>query len=73
MIEFFWDVASPYTYLATTQVPALEKRLGQKIKYRPTLVGGIYKNTVRALTMFALANLYMARRRLLPPQASCAL
>lgn len=39
-----------------------------KVRYR-----GIYKNTVRALTMFALANLYMARRRLLPPQASCAL
>lgn len=39
-----------------------------KVRYR-----GIYKNTVRALTMFALANLYLVRRRLLPPGASCAL
>ena len=32
-----------------------------KVRYR-----GIYKNTVRALTMFAQANLYLVRRRLLP-------
>ena len=39
-----------------------------KVRYR-----GIYKNTVRALAMFALANLYLVRRRLLPHGASCAL
>lgn len=32
-----------------------------KVRYR-----GLYKNTVRALAMFALANLYLVRRRLLP-------
>ena len=35
-----------------------------KVRYR-----GLYKNTVRALAMFALANLYMVRRRLLPQGA----
>ena len=39
-----------------------------KVRYR-----GIYKNTVRALAMFALANLYLVRGRLLPPRRSCAL
>ena len=39
-----------------------------KVRYR-----GIYKNTVRALTMFALANLYLVRRRLLPQGAKCVL
>lgn len=39
-----------------------------KVRYR-----GIYKNTVRALAMFALANLYLVRRRLLPRGARCAL
>jgi IS5 family transposase len=39
-----------------------------KVRYR-----GIYKNTVRALAMFALANLYMVRRRLLPAGAHCVL
>jgi IS5 family transposase len=32
-----------------------------KVRYR-----GLYKNTVRALTLFALSNLYLARRLLLP-------
>ena len=39
-----------------------------KVRYR-----GIYKNTVRAFTMFALANLYLVRRRLMPPGGSYAL
>jgi IS5 family transposase len=40
----------------------------QKVRYR-----GIAKNLARAQTMFALANLYAVRERLLPPQARCAL
>lgn len=39
-----------------------------KVRYR-----GIYKNTVRALAMFALANLYLVRRRLRPKEAHCVL
>jgi IS5 family transposase len=39
-----------------------------KVRYR-----GLYKNTARAFAMFALANLYLARRRLLPQGARCAL
>ena len=38
----------------------------QKVRYR-----GLYKNTVRALTMFALSNLYLARRLLMPRQDRC--
>jgi len=39
-----------------------------KTRYR-----GIAKNLARAQTMFALANLYAVRLRLLPPQVRCAL
>lgn len=39
-----------------------------KVRYR-----GIKKNTVRAFAMFALSNLYLARRRLIPQGASCVL
>jgi IS5 family transposase len=39
-----------------------------KVRYR-----GITKNLARAQAMFALANLYMVRRRLLPAGATCAL
>jgi IS5 family transposase len=39
-----------------------------KTRYR-----GIAKNLARAQTMFALANLYAVRHRLMPPEAQCAL
>jgi len=39
-----------------------------KTRYR-----GIAKNLARAQTMFALANLYAVRQRLLPPQPRCVL
>jgi len=39
-----------------------------KTRYR-----GIAKNLARAQTMFALANLYAVRHRLLPPEARCVL
>lgn len=37
-----------------------------KVRYR-----GLAKNTSRLFTAFALANLYLLRRRLLPPQETC--
>ena len=40
----------------------------QKVRYR-----GIAKNLARAQTMFALANLYAVRHRLLPPEEECVL
>jgi transposase, IS5 family len=40
----------------------------QKTRYR-----GLAKNLARAQTMFALANLYALRHRLLPPSERCAL
>jgi IS5 family transposase len=37
-----------------------------KVRYR-----GLAKNTARLFTAFALANLYLLRRRLLPPRGRC--
>ena len=39
-----------------------------KVRYR-----GVAKNLAKAYSMFALANLYLVRRRLMPPGATCAL
>ncbi len=39
-----------------------------KVRYR-----GLAKNTARLFTAFALANLYLLRRRLLPPGEACVL
>lgn len=44
-VEFYWDVASPYTYLAHTQMAGLAARTGAEIRYRPFLLGGVFKAT----------------------------
>lgn len=44
-IEFFFDFASPATYLAWTQLPALAQRVGASIVWRPFLLGGVFKAT----------------------------
>lgn len=43
VIEFHFDFPSPYTYLATTQFPALVARTGAEIVYRPFRVLGLMK------------------------------
>lgn len=44
-IEFFFDVASPYSYLASTQVDAVGARAGVPVRWRPFLLGGVFKAT----------------------------
>jgi 2-hydroxychromene-2-carboxylate isomerase len=44
-VEFFFDFGSPTTYLAHTQMPALAKRSGAEVVYRPMLLGGVFKAT----------------------------
>lgn len=43
MIEFFYDINSPYSYLAATQVEALAKRTASPLRFRPFLLGGVFK------------------------------
>ncbi len=47
-LEFFFDVGSPASYLAWTQAPALCRRTGAKLRYRPMLLGGVFKATGNA-------------------------
>ena len=47
-LDYYFDYASPYSYLANTQVPGLAKRTGAEVVYRPVLLGAIIvdsKNT----------------------------
>lgn len=44
-IEFFFDIASTYSFLASTQIDALGERLGVPIRWRPMLLGGVIKAT----------------------------
>lgn len=44
-IEFFWDAASPYTYLAATQIEGLAQRTGATLRWRPFLLGKAFEAT----------------------------
>lgn len=43
-IELFWDVGSPYTYLAMTQIASIRHRTGARVRLRPFLLGGVFKS-----------------------------
>ncbi|MBC3377351.1 2-hydroxychromene-2-carboxylate isomerase [Pseudomonas sp. SWRI92] len=47
-VEFFFDLGSPTTYLAYTQLPALCAQTASKLIYRPMLLGGVFKATGNA-------------------------
>jgi 2-hydroxychromene-2-carboxylate isomerase len=44
-IEFFWDPASPYTYLASTQIEAVAARAGAAVVWKPFLLGKVFEAT----------------------------
>jgi 2-hydroxychromene-2-carboxylate isomerase len=47
-VEFFFDVGSPTTYLAWTQLPALCAKAGAELVYRPMLLGAVFQATGNA-------------------------
>jgi 2-hydroxychromene-2-carboxylate isomerase len=47
-VEFFFDVGSPTTYLAYTQLPAIAASRGAQVAWRPMLLGGVFKATGNA-------------------------
>ena len=44
-IEFFFDVGSPYSYLAAAQMPGLAADTGLPVVWRPILLGGVFKGS----------------------------
>jgi 2-hydroxychromene-2-carboxylate isomerase len=47
-VEFFFDVGSPTTYLAWTQLPRIAREAGARLVLRPMLLGGVFKATGNA-------------------------
>jgi 2-hydroxychromene-2-carboxylate isomerase len=41
-VEFFYDLSSPWTYLAFVNLPPLLARTGATVQLRPILVGGVF-------------------------------
>jgi 2-hydroxychromene-2-carboxylate isomerase len=48
IVDFFFDVGSPASYLAWTQLPGMCERNGAELVYRPMLLGGVYQATGNA-------------------------
>ena len=44
-VEFFFDVGSPASYLAWTQLPGMCESHDAELVYRPMLLGGVYQAT----------------------------
>jgi 2-hydroxychromene-2-carboxylate isomerase len=44
-VDFFFDVGSPASYLAWTQLPGMCASHGAELVYRPMLLGGVYQAT----------------------------
>ncbi|MEZ1318340.1 2-hydroxychromene-2-carboxylate isomerase [Pseudomonas fluorescens] len=47
-VEFYFDLGSPATYLAYTQLPGICAQTGSQLIYIPILLGGVFKATGNA-------------------------
>lgn len=47
-VEFFFDLGSPATYLAYTQLPKICEQTDSQLAYKPMLLGGVFKATGNA-------------------------
>jgi len=44
-VEFYYDISSPYSYLASTRIEGICERYGAELEWKPFLLGGVYKET----------------------------
>jgi 2-hydroxychromene-2-carboxylate isomerase len=52
-LDFWFDYTCPYAYLGSTQAPALAKRMGVALTYRPLLLGGVFRAVGTPQNLFA--------------------
>ena len=45
VLDFFFDLSSPYSYLAATQLPALSARTGAEVRWRPMVLFAVFAAT----------------------------
>ncbi|MDD5249212.1 MAG: 2-hydroxychromene-2-carboxylate isomerase [Rhodocyclaceae bacterium] len=61
-IEFYFDFSSPYSYLASEKIDAIAAKHGRKVKWKPLLLGVVFKTTGAApLTQVPLKGDYSRR------------
>ena len=61
-VEFYFEFSSPYGYIASQLVPALEARIARPIAWKPFLLGPVFKATGGApLTEIPMKGAYSRR------------
>jgi 2-hydroxychromene-2-carboxylate isomerase len=61
-IEFYFEFASPYGYLASTRIDVLAARYGREVSWRPIMLGAAFKLTgAQPLVRTPLKGDYMMR------------
>jgi 2-hydroxychromene-2-carboxylate isomerase len=59
--DFWFDYSCPYAYLASTQVAALAARTGAELRYKPMLLGGVFRAVGTPQRLFAELSPQKAR------------
>jgi len=59
--DFWFDYSCPYAYLASTQVAALAARTGAELRYKPMLLGGVFRAVGMPQRLFAELSPQKAR------------
>lgn len=52
-LDFWFDYTCPYAYLASTRVEALAARTGDELRWRPMLLGGVFRARATPQRLFA--------------------
>jgi 2-hydroxychromene-2-carboxylate isomerase len=60
-LDFWFDYTCPYAYLASTQVEALAARTGDCLRWRPMLLGGVFRAHATPQKLFATLSPPKAR------------
>ena len=61
-LEFYFDFSSPYSYLLSEQIEAVATKYGRAVRYKPTLLGAVFKATgMGPLTEIPLKGDYSRR------------
>ena len=48
-MDLYFDIGSPYSYLAFQRLPAMAAEVGVEVSYRPFLLGAVFKSTGNAM------------------------
>ena len=55
-IDFYFDFSCPYAYLGSTQLARIEAETGRPVRYKPFLLGGVFRALDQAQNMSTTLN-----------------